>query len=538
MTMITKPTGGENATCFAGRYRVISTLGAGGMATVYLAMDKRLDRLVAVKVIHSHLSDNKKLIERFKIEARTVASLHSPYIVEIHDFGVHEGNLFFVMEYIDGQTLNWIQDRLNSESMDPDVASALICQIAEGLLAVVEPGIVHRDLKPENILISSQGYLKITDFGIVHLKDQSKLTSTGQVLGTPRFMSPEQVRGKREVTHQSDLFSLGTIFYYCLTGRFPFQSDSVHKILFSIADEPHVPVRTHKPDVDPHLEFLVETLLQKDPKKRGGGAHWLQSELKKYLFKRQVIDPVARIKGYIAELSARGIQTVREIDWLAVEIEMKRHNEKKNRTVLARYSTFRGQMTRLFDKKSKWLWGVFLFLVAMIGFSGQLLVREYLQGREKVAGTIPAVKETVVPKPPALDPLGTAAIPEKETMQPQADPAMLQPDLEQLGNSMQVQRVTAPPPRRVPANSNQRRIEQIDAGSESTIMAKVSATSSPPFAEVIAGDQSWGFCPLRDLQVKPGRYRIRAEWRNSRSIDTVIQVVEGGNRFQFNLKEQ
>ena len=530
--MAIKPAPTKEVVFFGERYRVISTLGAGGMATVYLAMDERLDRLVAVKVIHSHLSDNKTLIERFKNEARTAASLRSPYIVEIYDFGVHEGSFFFVMEFIDGQTLNWILDRLNSEPMDPDVAAALVCQIAEGLSVVIQPGIVHRDLKPENILISPLGYLKITDFGIVFLKDRANLTSTGQVLGTPRFMSPEQVRGRRQITHQSDLFSIGVIFYYCLAGRLPFQGDSIHQVMSAIAEERHTPLRSLLPNVDPHLESLIETLLQKDPAKRGPGAQWLQSELKKYLFKRQVVDPVARIKGYLAELSARGIQTIREIDWLEVEIEMRRHNEnKKTRPALSRYSTFRGQVTRMFDRKSKWLWGVLLFILALVGMSGTYVAREYyLLSKNTSTKAAVAEKQAAAKPEPAKAPVSP------EPVQPVPRPVAVSypaPTLEPIGETP----VTKEPSRmerRAISKPVRKRAEpkKVEAGEA---IAKIYAISSPPFAEVFAGDQSWGFCPLREVSVRPGRYHLHISWQNSRSIDTIVQVGAGPNRFQFSL---
>ncbi len=522
--MVTHSNTSKGSVLFADRYRIVSNLGSGGMAKVDLAMDDRLDRLVAIKVIHAHLQTNKLLIERFKNEARTVAALHSPYIVEIYDYGLHEGSLFFVMEFIDGQTLNWILDRLNHEPMDPDVAVAILCQIAEGLAVASNAGIVHRDLKPENVLISSQGYLKIADFGIAYLKGDDHLTVTGQVLGTPRFMAPEQVRGRKEITPQCDLFSLGVILYYCLSGRLPFQADSIHGVMAAIVDEPHQPIRTLLPSVDPDLERLVEILLQKEPGKRGPGAIWLQSELKKFLFKRGVYDPIARIREYTHELSKRGIQTLREFDWLDVEIAMKQHiGQRKTRETLGRYSAFRGHVTQLFTLKSKWLWGILLFLlpVALLLFFQVIRMKD-------------AVRESV-------QPIQTKAASNKESNLPKLAPVSL-PSVVTVSavsehpTGEENPRVSSPSYHVPSIRQEHSELEKIPSRSRS--MAKISITSTPPFAEVGAGNRSWGFCPISGLEVSPGKYRLHVLWRKMKSIDTVVQVTEGENHFQFYLKKE
>lgn len=522
--MATPSKTGKNIPLVAERYRVVSNLGAGGMARVELAMDERLDRLVAIKIIHPHLQTNRRLIERFKAEARTVASLHSPYIVEIHDFGRHEGDLFFVMEYIDGQTLNWVLDRLNHEPMDPDVAAAVICQIAEGLTSAVNAGIVHRDLKPENILISSQGYLKITDFGIVHLKDDARLTTTGQVLGTPRFMSPEQVRGKREITYQSDLFSLGVVFYYCLTGRLPFVSESIPGVMAAIAGKPHVPIRDLLPGIDPDLASLVETLLQKEPSRRGGGASWLQAELKQYLFRRGVVDPIIRIREYIVELNKKGIQTFRELDWFDVDIAVKQHNDqKKTRARWAGHSTFRGQVTQFFDLKSKWLWGILLLAFSIAGwlfvYAVQVdvvkvgLLRISKAANKAVSQAATSKTTPTAPPPPVI---------------PDTVSATLEPLFDKTPQRKSVPSYAEPMPQmRHPTPGRDR--------SKPEAMAQVYVNSTPPYAEVKVGNQSWGFCPISGFKINPGTYRLHISWRKLRSLDTTVQVSAGDNRFQFYL---
>lgn len=533
--MKTKAAEKKEAVYFAERYRVVNTLGSGGMATVYLAMDERLDRLIAVKVIHTHLHGNKSLVERFKIEARTVAALHSPYIVEIYDYGTQDGNLFFIMEFIDGRTLNWILDRLNAEPMDPAVAAAILCQIAEGIAVAANSGIVHRDLKPDNILISCQGYLKVTDFGIAHLKDDARLTSTGQVLGTPKFMSPEQVAGKKEVSLQSDMFSLGVIFYYCLTGHPPFQAESIPGIMMAITDTAHRPLRSVLPGIDPVLETLVETLLQKDSKKRGSGATWLQQELKQYLFGKAIVDPVKRIRDYITELSERGIQTAREVDWLEVEEAMKALEQAKRTKVgLGRYSSIRGQVTRLLDKKSKWLWGIVLLLFVLAGVLASYVFSS-LQAKSdrRIASQVPGKTFPVLAKnrTPAVKVEQKTVAPPPVTVVPQTPPSFT-PPLSEVPKPLVNQDRTNPPRIRERKRSQSEKEKVLDPSVPSA-MAKVSATSSPPFAEVFFGDVSWGFCPIQDLEVRPGRYRLRVVWRETQSRDTTIYIRAGNNTFLF-----
>jgi len=197
-----------------GRYNALTKLGQGAMATVYLAEDPSLNRMVAIKVIHSHLTSNSSLLDRFTVEAKTAAGLRNPNIVEIFDYGVEDDLQYLVMEYIDGPNLQFVLNLLGGQPMDPDVVAAVIFQAAEGLHTADRFNVVHRDIKPENIMFMSDGKLKIADFGIAHISEQN-LTQTGSILGSPNFMSPEQIDGKKP-THQTDMFSLGAVFYYCL----------------------------------------------------------------------------------------------------------------------------------------------------------------------------------------------------------------------------------------------------------------------------------------------------------------------------------
>jgi serine/threonine-protein kinase len=295
-----------------GRYRILNQLGQGGMATVYLAEDPLLQRLVAIKVIQAHLSSNSSLMDRFTVEAKTIAALRHINIVEVFDFGIQDDQQFLVMEYIDGQNLQAICAALQGRPMANSVAAAVICQAAEGLTSAEKHGVVHRDIKPENLMFNSEGTLKIADFGIAHIADEGSRTQTGAVLGSPNFMSPEQIEGVRP-TNKTDLFSLGGVFYYILTGKMPFTGPSIPVTMRNICERPHPPILEINPQADPALVKLVDTLLQKQPENRGDGARWLANQLRAYLGAQGIVDIVDHVKTFIQSLGlVGGGQTIAE----------------------------------------------------------------------------------------------------------------------------------------------------------------------------------------------------------------------------------
>jgi eukaryotic-like serine/threonine-protein kinase len=185
------------------------------------------------------------------------------------------------------------------------VAAAIICQAAEGLTSAEKHGVVHRDIKPENLMFNSEGTLKIADFGIAHIADEGSRTQTGAVLGSPNFMSPEQIEGVRP-TNKTDLFSLGGVFYYILTGKLPFTGPSIPVTMRNICERPHPPVPEANPQAEPFLVGLVDTLLQKRPEARGDGARWLANQLRAYLGSQGIVDIVDHVKGFIQSLGLAG----------------------------------------------------------------------------------------------------------------------------------------------------------------------------------------------------------------------------------------
>lgn len=217
-----------------GHFRVVERIGAGGMATVFKAYQPNLDRYVAIKVLPEHYARDPIFMKRFEQEARSVAKLAHPNIVQIHDFGEHEGITYIVMEYVDGGTL---KDKLK-RALPVGEAIDCIIQAAQGLDCAHRNGIVHRDVKPANMLLRKDGHLLLSDFGIAKmLEGATNLTRVGTGIGTPQYMSPEQGTGLM-VDRRSDIYSLGITFFHCLTGRVPFTADNPLSITVKQVQEP------------------------------------------------------------------------------------------------------------------------------------------------------------------------------------------------------------------------------------------------------------------------------------------------------------
>ena len=217
-----------------GQFRIVERIGSGGMATVFKAYQPTLDRYVAIKVLPAYHARDPIFVKRFEQEARSVAKLAHPNIVQIHDFG-NEGDItYIVMEHVDGGTL---KDRLK-RALSVAEAADFIIQAAEGLDCAHRHGIVHRDVKPANMLLRKDGHLLLSDFGIAKiLEGTTNLTRVGTGIGTPQYMSPEQSMGQA-VDRRSDIYSLGIVFFHCLTGRVPFTADNPITITVKHMNDP------------------------------------------------------------------------------------------------------------------------------------------------------------------------------------------------------------------------------------------------------------------------------------------------------------
>jgi eukaryotic-like serine/threonine-protein kinase len=249
----------------AGRYAVREPLGRGGMAEVYLATDRVLDRPVAVKVLGGWLADDDAFVERFRREALAAARLSHPNLVAVYDAGADDGTRFIVMEHVPGETLAAALAR--GGAMPAPTAAAIAIDVANALEVAHAAGIVHRDVKPENVMLTADGRAKLTDLGIARGLDGESLTRTASILGTASYVSPEQARGE-PVDHRSDLYSLGCVLYQMLTGRRPFEGDDPFAVAYLHVHERPTPPRELEPSVPVALEASVLRAMEKDPDAR------------------------------------------------------------------------------------------------------------------------------------------------------------------------------------------------------------------------------------------------------------------------------
>jgi eukaryotic-like serine/threonine-protein kinase len=268
-----------------GRYKILGELGRGAMGVVYRAEDPALDRVVALKtILLSDDADNRKEFEkRFALEARAAGKLNHPNIVTTFDFG-EEGDLaYLAMELLEGTDL---RTRLKKGSLPTAEAVEIAAQVAEGLAFAHERGVVHRDIKPGNIMLLERGGAKIMDFGIARQRSDDFKTSTGMVLGTPRFMSPEQIAGAK-VDQRSDVFSLGVVLYEMLTGQMLFAGADSPQIAHNVARLEHEPASRRNREVTSLLDFVLARALKKDPEVRYQDAYELAADLRTCLAELQ-----------------------------------------------------------------------------------------------------------------------------------------------------------------------------------------------------------------------------------------------------------
>ncbi|HTQ73491.1 MAG TPA: protein kinase [Burkholderiales bacterium] len=251
-----------------GRYEVVAELGKGAMGVVYRANDPMLNRMVAIKTINTEEAGHEGMAEyeaRFYTEAKAAGGLNHPNIIIVYDIGKSGHLVYMAMEYIEGKELR--EMLADGKALPVAKAVDIAAQVAEGLAYAHQHQVVHRDIKPANIMITPDGRAKIADFGIARMRSSETRTQTGVILGSPKYISPEQVVGKR-ADHRSDIFSLGVILYECITGSTPFNGEGLSALMYQITNHDPAPPSSSNSQVPVMLDYIVAKVLAKAPEAR------------------------------------------------------------------------------------------------------------------------------------------------------------------------------------------------------------------------------------------------------------------------------
>lgn len=281
------------------KYEIVEEIGHGGMATVFRARDTLLDRWVALKVMHPHLRASKEARERFRREAQGVARLKHPRVLEIYDYSGEESDESFIAtELLTGPTLKKFAD--DHPTIPAEIAACIAIEICRALHAAHEKGIIHRDVKPENVLIHEKRCVKLTDFGIADMVDSHTMTATGQILGSPGHMSPEQIEG-RDCDARTDVFSLGTVLYFLACGRLPFTGRNPHQVLKRIVDGDFADPLRVEPAIGGRLRAIIVRALAHDPSVRFASASDFERELCAFVSESGIEDPSALLEQYLED---------------------------------------------------------------------------------------------------------------------------------------------------------------------------------------------------------------------------------------------
>jgi tRNA A-37 threonylcarbamoyl transferase component Bud32 len=272
-----------------GRYQIDDEVGQGGMATVYSGVDLLLNRKVAIKLLHRHLCQREEARSRFNREAKVIAKLKHPNIVEVYDYSGEKSDISFIVEeFVEGKDLQVFLEEFGS--IQPEVAALIVIVVARALQHAHEQGVIHRDVKPQNIVIRKDGIIKLMDFGVAHVVDMEHLTVTGQVLGSPAHMSPEQIEG-RALDGRTDVFSLGTMFYQLCTNKLPFEGETTGAILRAIAEVKFKDIRQVCKVFPDDLHEVLSRMFEREPDKRYQSAKEVADALEKTVRPLGLLEP-------------------------------------------------------------------------------------------------------------------------------------------------------------------------------------------------------------------------------------------------------
>lgn len=248
-----------------GNYQILAKIGEGGMGAVFRGLDLMLEREVAIKVLRPELAGQPQVVERFRVEAVTLARLNHPSIATLHNFLRHNDDYLMVMEFVRGETLESVIQRHGAAPLGQSLR--LFGQALEGIAHAHALGVIHRDLKPSNLMLTETGAIKVMDFGIARVLGSARMTRTGRILGTIQYMSPEQVHGQ-EADARSDLYSLGIVLYEMVTGRVPFNSQSEFELMRAQIEDPPPPPREFAEHIPEAIERIILRALAKNPAER------------------------------------------------------------------------------------------------------------------------------------------------------------------------------------------------------------------------------------------------------------------------------
>lgn len=250
-----------------GKYEIVKKLGQGGMGAVYLAKDVDLDRRVALKTMTRELAAKADFVARFQREAKAMAKVTHSNIVQIYDVGNANGQPFAAIEFIDGQSLQKWMDQLKKLSIADAIHATVVC--CEALKLAHDQNTIHRDIKPDNILVTSKGVIKVADFGLAKATDEDvSMTQSGTGLGTPLYMAPEQARNAKHVDQRTDIYALGCMLYYFVTGKLPYTGTSTLELIMAKEQGRYTPPRKLNPEVPERLDLIIGKMIEKDPKNR------------------------------------------------------------------------------------------------------------------------------------------------------------------------------------------------------------------------------------------------------------------------------
>ncbi|MBD3421024.1 MAG: protein kinase [Chitinivibrionales bacterium] len=499
------------------RYKILREIDSGGMATVYLATDRVLNRDVALKMVHPHLMGKPGTIRRFHNEAHAIASLSHENIIKLFDYGEENGRQYLVMEYIDGCTLQQLIERHGA--LPNLVLLEMMLQVFSGLSAAHENGIFHRDIKPSNIMIDKYGSVRIMDFGIAHLVSEESITVTGTFVGSPQFISPEQAGGKKAGAG-TDIFSCGSVLYLGGTGKLAFDGENPHSILFSIVhDTPTLPHLLNGKLLEVGSE-LAQRCLDKDTEKRPSARQAVEhiervAQLNKLPLGRK------RIADFMKNAAAYALSEDRELYELFTErarIEYKHGRQVRSLKNYSQAKAF-GELTSEDKRNLTRIGRRFLFRKAAVGAVLALLVLacvyagwEYAQKRTPKLEQEPASLRTDTLPDTLMQALDTVAQ-RKDSL------------LSAYGaNGAQNSKIVAPPVPPQPVAANTIRKAAPPKPQTGYLLVK----TRPANADVFVDDLARGTTRNNfTIPLPTGKHDVRVELQNFQPIETGVSIRAG-----------